>query len=174
MHAVPDSLIQCGWCGAKADAEHVDNGIGWQQVSPGMCGDCGAVEMGAFDSPRDVSTEERKRGWYMGPETDFLVINVLDEKRALAANEWIDRMLARAAPQVASPWVEGYSWGIFVARVGGGRVHMCRIGRAEGRHLRNHVFEPFCDAADFQIADAPSRDAPTCWNCLLEMAPIQR
>lgn len=38
------SGIQCPFCGAEAYAEMVDIGVGWQQVAPAECLNCGATQ----------------------------------------------------------------------------------------------------------------------------------
>lgn len=68
MHPV----VTCGWCGSDdTDAEFVDIGVGWQQVTAAECNHCSATQMSLDDlySSRDIDPEDRKRGWYTGPDT---------------------------------------------------------------------------------------------------------
>jgi len=54
----------CPYCGAKCDADFVDNGVGLTQCGPFHCVECRASEIGPHDKPRDLTKEEKKYGWY--------------------------------------------------------------------------------------------------------------
>lgn len=63
---------ECPWCGSTdIDAEFVDVGVGstGMQVTPWMCGDCGAQQIGAMNKEQG-DAEERKRGWFRGYPTE--------------------------------------------------------------------------------------------------------
>ena len=55
--------MRCPWCGsANVDAEFVDIGVGFQQVTPYRCGDCDALQLGPdSDNATDI---ERRVAWY--------------------------------------------------------------------------------------------------------------
>jgi len=61
----------CRWCKAKTDAEFVDVGVGLVQVTGGLCGNCGAYEMGPYQTGGPISEVEMATGW-TGPEEDYL------------------------------------------------------------------------------------------------------
>jgi hypothetical protein len=65
----------CPWCSStNLDAEFVDNGVGQQQVTPYLCGDCGSSEFYPDDHDSDKPTAgEKKRGWWMGPPEQMSV-----------------------------------------------------------------------------------------------------
>ncbi|UPW35916.1 hypothetical protein QE320_gp138 [Pseudomonas phage EM] len=58
----------CRWCGEKTDAEFVDVGIGWQQVTGGVCG-CGGYENGPYQNDGRLSEVEFATYW-LGPFED--------------------------------------------------------------------------------------------------------
>lgn len=61
--------MTCGWCGSDdIDYETVDNGVGRQQVTPAICGRCGAVEIGPYDDESTINPIDLRRGWYTGPD----------------------------------------------------------------------------------------------------------
>lgn len=57
---------KCPYCGTVCRADFVDIGVGMTQCGPFHCEACGASEIGAYDQPRPLSDDERKKGWY-GP-----------------------------------------------------------------------------------------------------------
>lgn len=59
----------CPHCGGEAYAEYVDIGVGYQQVTPAVCGTCGASQMyGWLDQDANPADEDEKRtGWWKGP-----------------------------------------------------------------------------------------------------------
>ncbi len=59
----------CRWCGEKTDAEFVDVGVGFVQVSGGLCV-CGGYEMGAYQNDGRLSEVEFAAGW-QGPYEDY-------------------------------------------------------------------------------------------------------
>lgn len=59
---------ECRWCNEKTDAEFVDVGVGWVQVSGGQCS-CGAYEMGPYMVGGMISEVELTTLW-RGPFED--------------------------------------------------------------------------------------------------------
>jgi hypothetical protein len=59
----------CPYCGTICCADFVDIGVGFQQCGPFHCDNCGASEIGGFDSPRPLTAAEEKSGWY-GPQSE--------------------------------------------------------------------------------------------------------
>ena len=64
MSAAP----KCRWCDSETDAEFVDVGIGYVQVTGGQCA-CGAYEMGPFQNDGRITEEEFASAW-LGPVED--------------------------------------------------------------------------------------------------------
>ena len=54
----------CPYCHQPCDADFVDIGVGFQQCGPYHCENCGASEIGPYDSPRPLTAAEDKCGWY--------------------------------------------------------------------------------------------------------------
>lgn len=59
-------LDPCPFCNGPTDAEFVDIGVGFQQVSPARCNDCGAVQFNPYDDELPASEEEHRAGWHKG------------------------------------------------------------------------------------------------------------
>ena len=60
----------CLWCGEKTDAEFVDVGVGYAQVTGGKCWNCGAYEMGPYQTDGRISEVEMVTMW-TGPAEDW-------------------------------------------------------------------------------------------------------
>jgi len=58
----------CRWCGEKTDAEFVDVGVGFVQVTGGLCA-CGGYEMGPYQNDGRLTEVEFATGW-QGPYED--------------------------------------------------------------------------------------------------------
>lgn len=59
--------MTCPWCGSKSvDAEFVDIGVGYQQVTPYQCEDCWATQINPYSDSK-VSDYEARMGWHCGP-----------------------------------------------------------------------------------------------------------
>lgn len=59
---------RCPWCRSEEiDAEFVDIGVGMQQVTPYVCGECGAYQFGCGVQESDVTPEEWFVKWF-GPQ----------------------------------------------------------------------------------------------------------
>ena len=58
----------CRWCSKETDAEYVDVGVGWVQVSGGQCA-CGAYEMGPYLVGGRITEVEMATLW-QGPFED--------------------------------------------------------------------------------------------------------
>ena len=56
--------VLCPYCQAETEAEYVDVGVGMVQVTPHTCYDCGAMEIGPHDTPRELRPEEHRTGFY--------------------------------------------------------------------------------------------------------------
>lgn len=61
---------ECRWCGKPTEAEFVDIGVGYQQVTGGRCWDCGADEMGPYLVGGRITEVEWVTLW-RGPFEDF-------------------------------------------------------------------------------------------------------
>lgn len=59
---------KCRWCGEETDAEYVDVGVGWQQVTGGDCR-CGGHEMGPYQNGGMITEVEFATAWH-GPFED--------------------------------------------------------------------------------------------------------
>lgn len=71
---------ECPYCGAECHADFVDVGVGFAQCGPYHCG-CGAIEIGPFDPPRELTKQEEDYGWYApGTPVEATSGNVLDGK----------------------------------------------------------------------------------------------
>lgn len=57
-------VYACPYCQAPCHADFVDVEVGLQQCGPYYCHNCGASEIGTYDSPRELSAAEEKCGWY--------------------------------------------------------------------------------------------------------------
>lgn len=75
MSPMGDECPACPWCGGETDAEFVDIGVGFQQVTPFVCVDCQAAQWYP-DSGLDASfmpPEGLRDGFLRGdPEVDRL------------------------------------------------------------------------------------------------------
>ena len=68
----------CPYCGAKAYAEYVDNGIGYVQCTPHYCDNCGAVEIGFHCDDIGINKQlhnfyDRQLGFYGKIVSRFVV-----------------------------------------------------------------------------------------------------
>lgn len=63
--ARPNSMqAKCPYCGAEdCEADWCDIGVGFQQVGPFLCFNCGASQIGPFDE-NPVTAEEKRTGWF--------------------------------------------------------------------------------------------------------------
>lgn len=60
--------VLCPYCNGICDAEFVDIGVGYQQVTAYQCRECQALQMGHPKEDLSKATaEERKNGWWRGP-----------------------------------------------------------------------------------------------------------
>lgn len=59
----------CRWCYHSTDAEYVDVGVGYVQVSGGQCWNCGAYEMGPYMTDGVITEVEMSTLW-LGPDED--------------------------------------------------------------------------------------------------------
>ena len=64
MSAYDTPSAPCPYCGTETEADWVDVGVGMQQCGPYYCENCGASQIGGFDTERDLTPEEKKTGWY--------------------------------------------------------------------------------------------------------------
>lgn len=59
----------CRWCGAPTEAEFVDIGVGYQQVTGGICWGCNCIERGPYMNDGLISEVEQATMW-SGPAED--------------------------------------------------------------------------------------------------------
>jgi hypothetical protein len=59
----------CRWCNSVTDAEFVDVGVGMVQVTGGLCLECGALEMGPYQTDGRITEVEMATLW-RAPMTD--------------------------------------------------------------------------------------------------------
>lgn len=64
----------CEWCGTKTEAEFVDVGVGFVQVTGGMCWNCGGYETGPYQTDGRISEVEMATLW-RGPWEDHADFN---------------------------------------------------------------------------------------------------
>jgi hypothetical protein len=85
--------IHCAWCESNADAESVDIGVGMQQVDAARCDECGAVQMAGYGEDKaNATAEENRRRWWMGEETEWFMIHVLDTDKWFNTREWVEHL----------------------------------------------------------------------------------
>ena len=61
------STVKCPFCGAWCDCEAVDIGVGFEQCSPYGCEECGASQIGPYETlHRELDAVEAKCRWYRG------------------------------------------------------------------------------------------------------------
>lgn len=60
----------CRWCDSATDAEFVDVGVGFVQVTGGFCLACGGHELASHQIDGLISEVEMATGW-LGPEEDY-------------------------------------------------------------------------------------------------------
>jgi hypothetical protein len=59
----------CPYCEGYCECEEIDNGVGHQQVTPYVCGVCGAEQIGPYDledTRRTADAEELHNRWWKG------------------------------------------------------------------------------------------------------------
>lgn len=70
-HVYGESIAICPYCeNEKCYADFVDVGVGLVQCGPYYCQECDASEIGRCDDPRELTDEEKEKGWYK-PGADF-------------------------------------------------------------------------------------------------------
>lgn len=57
------SSVYCPYCNSEAEAYLVHNGIGYEQVSPYHCYECGSYQIGTTFQNM-LSPKEAKTGWF--------------------------------------------------------------------------------------------------------------
>lgn len=150
--------MKCAWCEGDADAEYVDIGVGQQQVDPGRCRDCGAVQMGGYGEDKaDAIPEENRRRWWMGEDTEDFMIHVLETDRWYNAREWIEHLLGIPENDPRAYKLHAY---VYVADLMG--VVHCAYPEIDGEH----VFRTRC-GRDLTIAGSGPMPAPTCLACTI-------
>ena len=58
----------CPYCGGSIDAEYVDIGVGFEQVTPFQCLACFAVQFNPYHDNSKATDEEKSMHWYRGPD----------------------------------------------------------------------------------------------------------
>ena len=53
--------VLCPYCEGYCECEEVDIGVGHQQVTPYICGNCGAEQMGPYDTEGDIGRSDTRR-----------------------------------------------------------------------------------------------------------------
>lgn len=59
----------CPYCGYPCHADFVDVAVGMVQCGPYHCEKCRASEIGPYDEKRELTSEEKRTGWY-APESE--------------------------------------------------------------------------------------------------------
>jgi len=63
-------MTTCPFCDStRVDAEYVDIGVGFQQVTPYTCLDCDSQQMNPYHDNSRATEEERRFGWWKGPDS---------------------------------------------------------------------------------------------------------
>ena len=81
--------LACPWCNStEVDAEFVDNGVGMQQVTPYLCGECGSSELYPDDFKPDrnppLTPLEAQYGWHEPPPEGAVLIIEKELREALS------------------------------------------------------------------------------------------
>lgn len=140
--------MRCGWCGSEdIDYETVDIGVGMQQVSPGICGRCGAVEIGATDDEA-ISPVDKKRGWYAGPD-ELQFVGPVDGTPPAIRREALRAWLCDYGTPVLVPWF--------------GMTHAAYVEQV----LHKAQFRTNCGLV-FDACELPYDNFITCLLCLCE------
>ena len=142
--------MKCGWCGSDdIDFEMVDNGVGLQQVTPGICMRCGAVEVGPYDGPTVVHPTERARGWYAGPDELQFVGPFRDSRAPVIRDEALRAWLCDYGTFVLVPWF--------------GMTHASYVEKV----FEKVQFRTDCGLV-FDACELPYDNFITCLTCLCE------
>lgn len=85
--------MECPWCESEdIDVPTVDVDVGEQQVASATCGQCGASQMSFLaEMHTHVLPEEKRRGWFMGPDTENYVL-LVENGNWLTPRAWFQRM----------------------------------------------------------------------------------
>lgn len=138
--------MRCGWCGSTdVDYETVHNGVGYQQVTAGLCGTCGATEIDVYNTP-EATPEERLRGWYKGEASQEL------------ANPW--PMDFDVKPRRVM-----YATGSLGARIRVMKNGVVHEACARRNALNQPLFLTNCEEL-FRDGFVPDDDVVTCLACL--------
>lgn len=139
-------MVTCGWCGSiDTDAEFVDNGVGMQQVSAGMCNHCGAVQISPFNAEQHMHPEDVKRGWYASEET----LEVM-------GRDVVDR-LVRGSEVRARDYDNGERMLV---------EHEGTVHQAFKRISWSDPTFQFACGIETAVAQYPAVDVVTCFNCI--------
>jgi hypothetical protein len=102
----------CPYCGAVCDADFVDVGVGHVQCGPYYCQRCKASEIGEFDTPRELTEDEKRTGWYapgapLGDKTNAIDGVPVSHQEMTAAykDKWTDNPLYEQPGEVEK-WFE--------------------------------------------------------------------
>ena len=69
----PKQRETCPYCGEKeCEADWCDIGVGMQQVGPFHCHQCGASEVGSYDT-NTLDPDEKRTGWFKPKHTGTTV-----------------------------------------------------------------------------------------------------
>jgi hypothetical protein len=124
-----DLTERCGWCGSTdVEAEYVDNGVGYQQVSPHVCSTCHAVEISPYNED-PITPEEKTRNYHTGEYSE--------ELRAAWPFNWDVAERRRLGPWAVSAntgsevWIDGV---IHRADIRHNRVFLCCRDLEQGEH----------------------------------------
>lgn len=141
--------MRCGWCGSTdVDYETVDNGVGMQQVTPGVCGRCGAVEISSYDDPATIHPVDRAHGWYAGPD-ELRFVGPVSDPQPVIRTEALRAWLCDYGTFVLVPWF-GLTHASYVEKV-----------------FEKEQFRTCCGLV-FDACEKPYDDHITCLFCLCE------
>ncbi len=76
----PEPTDKCPYCDEVCYADFVDIGIGNQQCGPYHCESCGASQIGPYDEPRELTSDEQRTRWYAPDSEPGSSANVIGGK----------------------------------------------------------------------------------------------
>jgi hypothetical protein len=101
----------CPYCQTICRADFVDIGVGMTQCGPYHCDECGASEVGGYDDPRPLNSDEERTGWYAPNSQPGSSANVIGgrivshvQARAAYKREFFGNMLWHEKERVAAWW----------------------------------------------------------------------
>ncbi len=86
-HGDQEPTQACPYCGDECRADFCDVGVGFTQVGPFHCEQCGASEAGCFEDVSSRPDYDAKTGWYRPGSPAGETANVDDNGRHISWKE---------------------------------------------------------------------------------------